>query len=119
MRFCRFCGRCSFSSCYAICWGRSIGEVVTLFNPKHPSHLGGTATGNPMTTMALAACAFFFIHGSGIVQVARSLMNGTYGHHGHHEEHSSNGNPGHEAAHDLEHVRERHWRRMCRRMWMR
>ncbi|HEV8291808.1 MAG TPA: F0F1 ATP synthase subunit A, partial [Tepidisphaeraceae bacterium] len=30
---------------------------------------------------------------------------GTYGHHGHHEEHSSNGNPGHEAAHDLEHMR--------------
>jgi hypothetical protein len=35
-------------------------------------------------------------------------MTGTYGHHGHdehHEEHSSDGTRGHEAAHDLEHVR--------------
>jgi len=80
------------------------GEILTLVT-NHPSHLGGTATGSPMTTMALAVCAFCFIHGSGIVQVARSLINGTYGHHGHHEEHSSNGEPGHEAAHDLPHMR--------------
>jgi hypothetical protein len=32
-------------------------------------------------------------------------MDGTYGHHGPHEEHSSNGTVGHEAAHDLEHMR--------------
>lgn len=81
-----------------------IGEILTLATDK-PSHLGGTATGNPMTTMALAACAFFFIHVSGIWQVARDLMKGTYGHHAHHEEHSSDGGPGHEAAHDLEHMR--------------
>jgi F0F1-type ATP synthase membrane subunit a len=80
------------------------GEILTLITNK-PSHFGGTATGNPMTTMALAVCAFIFIHASGIWQVARSLMNGTYGHHGHHEEHSSNGEPGHEAAHDLPHAR--------------
>jgi F0F1-type ATP synthase membrane subunit a len=81
-----------------------IGETLTLITGQ-PSHFGGTATGNMMTTFALAACAFLFIHGSGMVQVARSLINGTYGHHGHHEEHSSNGEPGHETAHDLEHAR--------------
>src|SRR5438477_4333650 len=32
------------------------GEILTLFTPDHPSHLGGTATGSPMTTMALAIC---------------------------------------------------------------
>src|SRR5947207_8715086 len=35
------------------------GEILTLIT-NHPSHLGGTATGSPMTTMALAACAFCF-----------------------------------------------------------
>jgi len=40
-----------------------------------------------------------------MIQIARSLINGTYGHHGHHEEHSSDGTRSHEAAHDLEHVR--------------
>lgn len=81
-----------------------IGEIITAITGK-PSHLGGTATGNLATTGALAACAFLFIHLNGIVQVAKSLINGTYGHHGHHEEHSSNGTHTHEAAHDLEHVR--------------
>src|SRR5438067_3077784 len=81
-----------------------IGELVTLFT-RRESHAGGTATGAISTTFALAVCTFFFIHLNGIVQVARSLMNGTYGHHGHHEEHSSDGTRGHDAAHDLEHVR--------------
>jgi F0F1-type ATP synthase membrane subunit a len=81
-----------------------ISEIITLFTRK-PSHLGGTATGTMTTTGALAICAFLVIHVSGIVQVARSLIDGTYGHHGHHEEHSANGTRGHEAAHDLEHVR--------------
>ena len=81
-----------------------IGEIITLFTGK-PSHLGGTATGTLTTTGALAACAFLFIHLNGIWQVARSLMDGTYGHHGHHEEHSSNGTKNHEAAHDLDHHR--------------
>lgn len=80
------------------------GEIITLFTGKQ-SHLGGTATGTLTTTGALAVCAFLFIHFSGIVQVAKSLIDGTYGHHGHHEEHSSDGSHGHEAAHDLEHVR--------------
>jgi F0F1-type ATP synthase membrane subunit a len=81
-----------------------IGEFLTIITGKE-SHYGGTATGTLITTATLAICAFIFIHLNGIVQVARSLMNGTYGHHGHHEEHSSDGSPGHEAAIDLEHVR--------------
>jgi F0F1-type ATP synthase membrane subunit a len=80
------------------------GEIVTLFSGK-PSHLGGTATGTLTTTGALAIIAFLFIHFSGIMQVAKALIDGTYGHHGHHEEHSAEGTHGHEAAHDLEHVR--------------
>src|SRR3954468_19513623 len=81
-----------------------IGEFVTLIT-RRESHLGGTATGAITTTFALAACTFFFIHLNGIVQVARSLIDGTYGHHDHHEEHSADGSHGHEAAHDLEHAR--------------
>jgi len=81
------------------------GEVITLLNGGHPSHWGGTATGTLTTTGALAVMAFLFIHFNGIWQVAKALMDGTYGHHDHHEEHSSEGTHGHEAAHDLEHVR--------------
>src|SRR5256885_6919416 len=54
-----------------------IGEIITLITGK-PSHWGGTATGTPITTGSLAICAFIFIHLSGIGQVARSLMDGTY-----------------------------------------
>lgn len=82
-----------------------IGEIITVAQGGEPSHWGGTATGTIATTGALAVCTFVVIHLSGIVQVARSLIDGTYGHHGHHEEHSSSGTPGHEAAHDLEHHR--------------
>ena len=84
-----------------------IGEIITvLTGGKSESHLGGTATGTIATTGALALLTLIFIHLSGIVQVARSLIDGTYGHHDHgHEEHSSDGSRGHEAAHDLEHVR--------------
>jgi F0F1-type ATP synthase membrane subunit a len=82
-----------------------LSEIITILNGGHPSHLGGTATGNIATTGALALCTFLFIHLSGIWQVARSLMDGTYGHHGHHEEHSADGKHPHEAAHDLEHPR--------------
>jgi F0F1-type ATP synthase membrane subunit a len=82
-----------------------IGEIITLLNGGHPSHWGGTATGTLTTTGGLALVAFLFIHLNGIWQVAKSLIDGTYGHHGHHEEHTANGTPGHEAAHDLEHVR--------------
>jgi F0F1-type ATP synthase membrane subunit a len=81
-----------------------IGDIITLLTGKE-SHIGGTATGAITTTFALAICTFIFIHLNGIVQVARSLMDGTYGHHGHHEEHSAEGVPPHEAAHDLDHMR--------------
>ena len=82
-----------------------VGEIISLLTWGHVKHLGGTATGTVSTTGALALFTFFFIHGSGIVQVYRSLRDGTYGHHAHHEEHSANGERHHEAAHDLEHMR--------------
>jgi F0F1-type ATP synthase membrane subunit a len=82
-----------------------IAEILTLLQGGTVSHLGGTATGNITTTAALAIAAFVFIHINGIVQVARSLMDGTYGQHGHHEEHSADGEHGHETAHDLAHLR--------------
>lgn len=78
-----------------------IDEIITLITMgKAKTHFGGTATGTVATTGALAVCAFLFIHGSGVMQVARSLIDGTYGHHGHHEEHSAE-----HAAHDMEHHR--------------
>jgi F0F1-type ATP synthase membrane subunit a len=82
-----------------------LGEIVTVLKGGHPSHIGGTATGTIATTGGLAIVTFCYIHLSGIVQVARSLIDGTYGHHGHHEEHTAEGSHGHEAAHDLEHAR--------------
>src|SRR4051794_9583091 len=81
-------------------------EILTVISGgRLQTHWGGTATGTLTTTAALAVCAFLFIHLNGIAQVARSLIDGTYGHHEHHEEHSSDGSPGHETAHDLQHAR--------------
>ena len=91
--FCNLLGAIPFASFFELITG---GHVV---------HLGGAATSGISTTAALAVCAFVFIHAHGIDTVAKSLMDGTYGHHGHHEEHSSNGTPGHEAAIDLDHAR--------------
>jgi F0F1-type ATP synthase membrane subunit a len=83
-----------------------IDEIITLLTlGKIQPHIAGTPTGNINTTAALAIITFLFIHANGIAQVARSLIDGTYGHHGHHEEHSSNGTKGHETAHDLPHAR--------------
>jgi len=84
-----------------------VDEIIHLVTGGHvTSHIWGTATGSYLTTGALAIMVFVVIHVSGVRQVAKSLMDGTYGHHGHHEEHSSDGHkPGHEAAHDLEHMR--------------
>lgn len=73
-------------------------EFFTLIT-RHESHLGGTGTGTPITTGALAVCAFIVIHVSGVMQIARSLMDGTYGHHDHGDGH------GHEDAADLQHMR--------------
>jgi hypothetical protein len=69
------------------------------------AHYGGTATGSLSTNVALAATTLVMIHLSGIVQVARDLIRGTYGHHEPHEEHSAGGEPPHEAAQDLERMR--------------
>src|SRR4029078_10429169 len=83
-----------------------INEIVTLITGgKVETHVGSTQTVSIATTGALAPLTFLFIHASGIIQVYRSLRDGTYGHHGHHEEHTADGSHGHEAAHDLEHVR--------------
>src|SRR5688500_12896458 len=79
-------------------------EFVSIFT-RRQHHFSGTATGTLTPSAAMAAMAFLFTHVTGIWQVARSLIDGTYGHHGHHEEHSANGTHGHETAHDLEHVR--------------
>lgn len=80
-------------------------DFFELITGGHIKHLGGTATGSINTTATLAICAFVFIHFHGINTIARALMDGTYGQHGHHQEHSSNGDPPHEAAHDMEHMR--------------
>jgi F0F1-type ATP synthase membrane subunit a len=97
--FCNLLGQIPFSDIITLV------KAASTSGPIEESHWGGTATGAITTTFALAVCTFVFIHISGIIQVARSLMDGTYGHHGHHEEHSSEGHPPHEAAHDLQHMR--------------
>lgn len=96
--FCNLLGQIPFAEIVTVVTGAGSG-------PAKEVHWWGTATGTLTTTAALAVVAFLFIHLNGIWQVARSLMDGTYGHHAHHEEHTSTGNAGHEAAHDLEHVR--------------
>jgi F0F1-type ATP synthase membrane subunit a len=64
----------------------AIFEAITF---GHLTHFGGPPTGGISTTIALAVCAFFFIHAHGIDMVARALMNGTYWHH----EHGGHGSP--------------------------
>ena len=85
---------CNVLGCLPIA---SFVELVTL---GHVTHLGGAATGNISVTIALALCAFVFIHAQGIDQIARSLMDGTYGHHDH-----GHAATGHEDAADLQHFR--------------
>lgn len=100
--FILFCNLLGF-----IPFGDILGLIGSRFDPKlgkELSEFGGTATGNVSTTGALALCALVMIHLSGIVQVARDLIRGTYGQ-PHHHEHTANGSPGHEAAHDIEHIR--------------
>ena len=94
-----FIGFCNVLGCIPF------ADFFSLITWGKISHLGGTATGSINTTATLAVIAFIFIHFHGIDVVAKSLMDGTYGHHGHHEEHSADGHPPHEAAHDLEHMR--------------
>ena len=98
-----FIGFCNILGCIPIA---EFIAVITNLILGHPiEHIGGTATGSINTTATLAVCAFFFIHFNGLDAVAKSLMDGTYGHHPAHDEHSSSGAPGHEAAIDLEHMR--------------
>lgn len=78
--------------------------LATLFT-RTEHHFNVTATGSLETTGALALCTFFCIHAAGLLEVARSLINGTYGRHEPHQEHTSSGGKLHEAAHDLEHDR--------------
>ncbi len=83
-----------------------VDDIITLcIGGREHVPFWGTGTGTVLTTGSLAVIAFFFIHANGVRQIAHSLINGTYGHHSHHEEHTSNGAKGHEAAHDLEHMR--------------
>ena len=74
-----------------------LAAFFELITAGHVQHLGGAATGGISTTAALAVVAFFFIHGQGIDQIARQLMDGTYGHHAHDDASHS--------AHDQEHMR--------------
>ena len=60
-----------------------IAEILYVISFGKLEHLGGTATGTFSTTAALAIFTFFFIHGSGICQVFKSLRDGSYGHHDH------------------------------------
>src|SRR4051794_11655771 len=53
-----------------------LGEIFALIVGEKGEHWGGTATGNINTTAGLAICAFIFIHFSGMLQVAKSLIDG-------------------------------------------
>lgn len=70
-----------------------LAEIVGLITDGRQTHLGGTATGNINTTGALALCALAMIHLSGIVQVMRDLVAGTYGHHAHAAQSHGHGEP--------------------------
>ena len=58
-----------------------LAEIGLLVSGGRLRHVGGTATGNINTTGALALCTLVMIHLSGVVQVARNLISGTYGQH--------------------------------------
>jgi len=58
-----------------------IATVIELVTGKHLEHIGGTVTGNINNTAVLAILVFLVIHASGILQVFRDLVRGTYGHH--------------------------------------
>jgi F0F1-type ATP synthase membrane subunit a len=93
--FCNLLGMIPFGSLFGLI-GVAAGKPHLA---ERLGEFGGTATGNVNTTGVLALCALAMIHLSGIAQIARDLIRGTYGHHGHHEE------AGTEAAGDLEHAR--------------
>lgn len=98
--FCNLLGMIPFGPIFGL-----LGLIHSQQTAVYLSEWGGTATANINTTGALALSALLMIHFSGIAQVARDLMRGTYGHHATHDEHSSSGGPHHESAMDLEHAR--------------
>ncbi len=84
-----------------------IAEIIGVVTGKK-SHLGGTATGNINATGALAICTFIVIHVSGVIEVAKNLIAGTYGHHETAEQSHGKGEPvapgdPHLKAHDPQH----------------
>ncbi len=75
-------------------------QIIYLASGQKLEHIGGTATGNIMITAGLAICAFVMIHLSGVIEVFKGLVAGTYGHH--HDEahgddhgHADHGHHGH------------------------
>lgn len=70
-----------------------IADIVSLITHGKQAHVGGTATGNINATGALAVCAFLMIHLSGVAQVLRDLVGGTYGHHAHAPQSHGHGQP--------------------------
>jgi F0F1-type ATP synthase membrane subunit a len=79
-------------------------DIFLLLSGGRLEHIGGTATSSINTTATLAICAFFFIHFNGLDTIARSLMDGTYGHQGHHNDKHIDGEKEHTAM-DIDHMR--------------
>lgn len=77
-----------------------LAEIIQLVTGGNVRHVGGTATGNLAITGGLALCAFFAFHYSGVREVYRGLISGTYGHHDHDEES--------DQAHGAEHAHAAH-----------
>jgi F0F1-type ATP synthase membrane subunit a len=80
-----------------------LDSIVYLVSGRKLQHVGGAATGNIMITAGLATCAFLMIHFSGVLEIYKNLVAGTYGHHNHHDpvdEHAQA--HGREPAHDRE-----------------
>ncbi|MBU0637252.1 MAG: F0F1 ATP synthase subunit A [Planctomycetes bacterium] len=63
-----------------------LADIIYLLSGRTVQYVGGTATGNLAITGGLAICAFFLIHVSGVREVYRGLIAGTYGHHHEKEE---------------------------------
>jgi F0F1-type ATP synthase membrane subunit a len=80
-----------------------LDSIVYLISGRKLQHVGGAATGNIMITAGLATCAFAMIHISGVREVFKELVEGTYGHHNHHDEVDEHAVAhGHGHAHDRE-----------------
>jgi F-type H+-transporting ATPase subunit a len=80
-----------------------LGDLLGLLSNGKLAHVGGAATGNVSTTGALALCALVAIHVSGVMQVARQLMRGTYGHHAHEHDGATDAAGAHASDHGRPH----------------